>query len=165
MTEKNNEVIPYSEAVRLVRNAIEDRAAWYDLLTKEAEAAGADPETVARRAIHTFGRLRGGKMESTESLEKFISQFANKLLTEVFEMELVKLDEEEAELRLHHCPLVESWKKSGNPPERIDALCRWAVEGDHGLMENFPEIGYDPETRIAEGAPYCKFIFSRKPKE
>ncbi|AJY77979.1 L-2-amino-thiazoline-4-carboxylic acid hydrolase [Paenibacillus beijingensis] len=157
-----NDVIPYSEAVTMVRNAIEDRAAWFDLLTKEAEAVGAEPETIARRAIQRFGFLKSQKMIQSDNLEEFVKQFASELVANVFEMSVERVETDEAEIHLHYCPLVESWKKGGNSDEHIDTLCQWAIEGDHGLMLGFPEFEYKAEKRIAAGDGYCKFIFSRK---
>lgn len=159
---KRNDAIPYSEAVQLVRNAIEDRATWFDLLTKEAEAQGLDPEPLARKAIHKFGQLKSNKMVRTDNMEEFMKQFANELVTHVFEMEVVKAEEDEAEVRFHYCPLVEAWKKNGNPAERIDKLCQWASEGDYGLMANFPDFEFNPEKTLAAGHSYCKMVFTRK---
>lgn len=164
MTRRNDE-IPYSEAVNLVRSAIEDRATWFDLLTKEAQALGLDPEPLARQAIHKFGQLRSNKMTQTDNMEEFIKQFASELVTHVFEMELVKVEENEAEVRFHYCPLVEAWKKQGNSAEQVDKLCQWACEGDYGLMANFPAFEFNPEKRLAAGDSYCRMLFTRKKEE
>ncbi|MFM1651758.1 L-2-amino-thiazoline-4-carboxylic acid hydrolase [Brevibacillus sp. B_LB10_24] len=162
MSNQRTDVIPYNEAVRMVRNAIEDRATWFDLLTKEAVAAGVDPEPIARRAIQRFGYLKSHKMIQTESMEEFVSQFANELVSQVFEMDVKEVMGDHAVVHVHYCPLVESWKKNGNTDEQIDNLCKWAVEGDHGLMENFPDFQFTPEKRIAAGDGYCRFVFNRK---
>lgn len=163
---QRNDVIPYSEAVAMVRAAIEDRAAWFDYLTKEALAAGADPEVVARRAIQKFGFMKSSKkMEQTSSMEEFVKQFAGELVAHVFEMDVVKLENDEAEVHLHYCPLVESWKKNGNSPEEINTMCEWVTEGDYGMMQNFPDFEFSPVKRIAAGDAYCRFLFTRKEKE
>lgn len=162
---KKEDLIPYSEAVTLVRGAIEDRATWFYLLIKEAEKQGYNAEDFARRAIREFGCLKSSKMVSTESMEAFVKQFAHKLVYNAFQMEIVSCTEDQAELRFHYCPLVESWKKLGVSPERIDSLCEWAVEGDYGVMNNFPALEFDPALRLAAGHDYCKMVFTRKKDE
>ncbi|HEY3364980.1 MAG TPA: L-2-amino-thiazoline-4-carboxylic acid hydrolase [Symbiobacteriaceae bacterium] len=161
-TAKQEDMITYAEAVNLVRGAIEDRATWFHLLTQEADRLGYNAEEFARKAIRDFGCLKSNKMVPTESMEEFVEQFAHKLVYNAFEMEVVSCTEDRAELHFHYCALAEAWKKLGLSPDRIDTLCQWAVEGDYGVMNNFPALEFDPALRIAAGHDHCKMVFTRK---
>lgn len=159
---KLEEQITYGEAIRLMRGAIEDRATWFHLLTKEMAAAGVDPEPIARRAIREFGCLKSNRMVPTANMEEFIRQFTGGPVHEVFAMDVVECTEDQAVVQFHYCPLVEAWKKLGCPPDRVDYLCQWAVEGDYGVMSNFPDFAFNPEMRLAAGDAHCKMVFTRK---
>lgn len=162
MADENKEMIAYEDAIQLVRGAIEDRATWFHLLTKQMTEAGVDAEAIARKAIREFGCLKSDKMVATDDMEYFIKQFAHKLVFNVFGMEIVEVTQDKAIVQFHKCPLVDAWKRLGCSPERVDYLCDWAVEGDYGVMKNFPSFEFTPEQRLATGAACCRMVFTRK---
>lgn len=150
-----------SEVVEYVRKAVDDRATWFYLLTEQARAAGVDPESIARRAVFQFGCMKGAKLEPTGDIREFIDGFASEVSKGVFAMELKEIDDTRAVLEFNYCPLVEAWKRLGGSPQDLDALCDWAMEGDRGVMENFPAIIMAIASRIGAGDKCCRLVFTK----
>jgi len=150
------------EVVDYVRRAIDDRASWFYLLTKEARNAGVNPEEIARKAIFQFGCMKGDKLAATAELQEFINQFASEVSKGVFQMEVKELAEDKAVLEFNYCPLVECWKRLGADSQELDRLCDWAMEGDRGVMQNFPAINMDIASRIGAGETCCRLVFTKK---
>ncbi|MBC9786346.1 L-2-amino-thiazoline-4-carboxylic acid hydrolase [Heliobacterium chlorum] len=155
-----------SVSIDTLRQAFQDRASWYYLLLKEAAARGYDAEAIAKSAIYAFGVDKGKKMESTDDLNRFLEQFANPVVRSVFDMRVAELTDSQLVVEFHRCPLVDAWKeRHGCTVEETDKLCDWAVQGDHGLMANFPGIEFSPEKRIGAGETYCRMVFRKKAAE
>lgn len=151
-----------TEVVASVRKAIEDRATWFRLLMQGTEAAGADSEKIARKAIYEFGCMKGSKMKTTDNMSEFIEQFAGTPGRDVFEMQFKEVNDNRSVLEFNYCPLVECWRRLGCEQAEMDRLCDWAMEGDRGVMSNFPAIEMEIEKRIGAGDCCCRLVFNKK---
>ena len=170
MTDHSSQTVSKEKLVREVRKAIEHRATWMYLLLKEARERGLAWDDFAREAVHTTGCLQGRarreKMGDPTSMEEFSRSFAAGTSRDVFEMEVLKADEEGYYLDFHYCPLVSAWEKLGASPEEIEHLCDIAMDGDRGKAEQFPEFKFTLGKTIAEGHPICQLRFDKiKPEE
>ena len=165
MTEQQTDPVPRETLIKEIRKAIEHRATWMYLLLKEARERGLDWDDFAREAVHTtgclHGQLRFEKMEDPASMEEFSRTFAAGTSREVFEMEVVKADEEGYYLDFHYCPLVSAWKKLGVGQEDLEQLCDIAMEGDRGTADQFPAFEFTLGETIAEGRPVCQLRFDK----
>jgi hypothetical protein len=151
-----------------IRKAIEHRATWMYFLLKEAQERGLEWDDFAREAIKKTGAIHGQlkreKLEDPSSLEDFSQNFAGPTSRGVFQMEVVKQDEEGYHLDFHYCPLVNAWQKLGATPEEIDKLCDIAMDGDRGIAEQFPEFEFSLGKTIAKGDKVCEIRFNTKSK-
>jgi hypothetical protein len=108
------------------------------------------------------GQLKKEIMQNPGSMAEFTTVFAGETSRGVFEMEVVKADEEGYHLDFHYCPLVSAWKKLGANPEEIKQLCDIAMDGDRGIAEQFPEFEFSLGETIAGGHPVCQIRFDIK---
>ncbi|MFZ3070580.1 MAG: L-2-amino-thiazoline-4-carboxylic acid hydrolase [Anaerolineaceae bacterium] len=167
MTEIHNiPTITDDLTVNEVRAAIEHRATWMYLLMREARDRGLDWDDFARKAILETGTLQGGRLhvgfEEPTDLTNFSKVFAGGTVRKVFEMEVVQENEETYQLNFHYCPLVSAWQKLGASEEDIRHLCDIAMDGDRGIVSNFPEVEFILGETIAQGHPVCQLCFSQK---
>ena len=149
-----------NKTVQYLREAIADRAIWFYLLIEELKKEEYPAEKIARRAIFNFGCLKAEKMKDTNELKTFIGEFTASPGQEVFAMEVKELDSQRAVLEFQHCPLVKAWQDLGCTVEETDYLCEWAVEGDYGVISQFPDFDLDIESRIGAGAKCCRLIIT-----
>ena len=149
-----------------VRKAIEHRATWMYLLLKEARERGLAWDEFARPAIFATGCLNGQKklekMQDPGSMKEFSTVFAGETSRAVFEMELIKVDDEGYHLDFHYCPLVAAWEKLGASQEEIEHLCDIAMDGDRGVADQFEEFEFTLGHTIAEGRAVCQIRFDKK---
>ncbi|MDR0600015.1 MAG: L-2-amino-thiazoline-4-carboxylic acid hydrolase [Treponema sp.] len=160
--------------VRNLRNFFEHRALWMYLLCDEARKKGLDPVNFAPAAIRRCGIYHG--LRALTGLQDAAAQSGArrggscKLLKKklfppagraIFEMRILKVTDDAFDVDFHYCPLVSAWRKQGCPPEEMDKLCQWAMEGDRGIAESF---GCDLELTktIARGDGICQIRFKRK---
>ena len=152
--------------VTAVRNAIEHRAIWYQLLLEEAKKNGADSEKIGRAAIYQCGCFHGReKLENCadpEDLREFLKVFADETTQKVFEMEIVKCTETCLSIDFHYCPLVAAWMKSGVEENDIPLLCDIAMDGDRGIISQFESYRFGLESTIANGDAVCKIRISKE---
>lgn len=162
MIEKNDPVTTE------VRNAIEHRATWMYLLLKEARERGLEWDDFAREAIRKTGSIHGqlkmDKMSDPSSMEEFQTVFAGETSRGVFEMEVVKQDQDSYHLDFHYCPLVNAWQKLGASQEEIEQLCDIAMDGDRGIAGEFEDFEFTLGQTIAEGDSVCQIRFDKKRK-
>ena len=151
-----------------VRKAIEHRATWMYMLLKEALERGLDWDDFGREAVRKTGSIHGllkkEKMNDSASMEEFATVFAGKTSRGVFEMEVVKQDQEGYHLDFHYCPLVAAWEKLGASPEEIEQLCDIAMDGDRGVAGEFEEFEFTLGDTIAEGKTVCQIRFDKRSK-
>ena len=152
-----------TQLITEVRKAIEHRATWMYLLLKEARERGLEWDEFARPAVRATGCLSGQKklekMKDPGNMEEFSTVFAGETSRGVFEMEVVKQDEEGYHLDFHYCPLVSAWQKWGATQEEIEQLCDIAMDGDRGVADQFPEFEFSLGKTIAEGGYVCQIRF------
>lgn len=147
-----------------IREQLEHRALWMYLITDEAKKKGLDPDTYVPDAIRRCGvyqgnllREKGNKGDSLKGLKKALfSVFAQR----VFEMKIVRCDDDRLDIDFHYCPLVKAWQKQGLSDEEIAKLCDHAMCGDRGIASTFnAELGLNK--RIAYGDDICEIRFHK----
>lgn len=159
--QEKNVLVSEEELTNAVRSCIRDRATWFYLLLKETEAAGADPDTVAKKAIFRFGQLKGAKIGDVKSPREFFDGIATKNARLAFAMEEVNVAENQGMYRFHRCALCEAWRELGCNQEEISRLCKLAMEGDYGVVSAFP-LDLQFNGTIGEGAEYCEMVVTKK---
>lgn len=161
MTEivKNEELD--QELTAAVRSCIKDRAVWFYLLLQEAKEQGADKDLIAQKAIFKFGQMKGQKIGDAKTPREFFDGIAVKNAKLAFAMEEIKVEEEQGIYRFHHCALCDAWRELGCNQEEIDALCKLAMEGDFGVVSNFP-LDLKFNSTIADGSKFCEMVVTKK---
>ncbi|QUH25613.1 L-2-amino-thiazoline-4-carboxylic acid hydrolase [Serpentinicella alkaliphila] len=158
MSEK---VYTQQELTDAFRAAIEDRAKWFYLLLKYAKLENADSDKIAEQAITEFGEMKGKAIGKADTAK----DFANALLTgharQAFEMDPVKLEENESVIKFRYCALVECWKKLGASPEEVAHLCKLARCGDYGMIKPFEHLGLEFKQLLSEGDSCCELIIKK----
>ncbi|MBR2789741.1 MAG: L-2-amino-thiazoline-4-carboxylic acid hydrolase, partial [Eggerthellaceae bacterium] len=100
---------------------------------------------------------KGGEGKSLKGLKKALfGLFARR----VFEMDILRCDDDHLDIDFHYCPLVKAWQKQGCTDEEIAELCDHAMCGDRGIAESFGADLSLPQT-IAKGADTCQIRFHR----
>jgi hypothetical protein len=161
-----NKPVLNDPVVNGIRNAIEHRATWFYLLLDEAEKNGTDLESTGRAAIYKCGCFHGmQKLESCRDagdLREFLKVFADETGQKVFEMEMIENTEDNLSIDFHYCPLVAAWQKLGVSEEELPLLCDIAMEGDRGIVSQFPGYRFALDGVIAKGEPVCKIRISKE---
>lgn len=149
------------EMTEAIRAGIKDRATWFYLLLKTAKEQGEDSDELAKKAIFEFGQLKGKKLGDVSTPRDFFDGIASKNSALAFAMEEVKVEEDEGIYRFHHCALCDAWRELGCSPEEIDQLCKLAMQGDFGMVSDYPlELNF--RGTIGEGADYCEMVITKK---
>ena len=159
--------------VKNLRNFFEHRALWMYFLCDEARKKGIKPESFAPAAIRRCGIYHGmraltgkdaapqeaaGRGASCRLMRKKLFPSIGKI---IFEMKLLRLDDDAFDVDFHYCPLVKAWQKQGCSDEEIDRLCDWAMEGDRGIAQAFG-CELKLEKTIARGDGVCQIRIRRK---
>ena len=147
-----------------MREQLEHRALWMYLLCDEAEKKGLSPEKYAPDAIRRCGLYQGGKLVEkggTRSLKGLKKTLFSKAAQWVFEMKILRCDDDHLDIDFGYCPLVKAWQKQGCSDEQISRLCDYAMCGDRGIGESFGCELELPKT-IARGDDVCCIRFVRK---
>ena len=150
--------------IDLNRSQIEHRAGWLALMYDEAEKAGADAESIARKAVKRMcgfhGHVFKTSMNNPEKLEDFRKSIFNGISEKTFEMENIKTSDNELTVEFNYCPLLTAWRKLGFSEERNAKLCDITMDGDRGIAE---ELGFKLELTdtIASGCGTCKLRFKK----
>ena len=153
----------HGEHVEQLRNAIEHRATWMYLLMDEARKRGLDWDDFARKAIFKCGQFHGStKFPDTDSIKEFGSAFAYDTLRDVFDMDVLELNEDRFVIEINYCPLVSGWLKQTTDEEDIAHLCDIAMDGDRGIVDQFPSFMFDLQSTIAKGDSVCRVVISKK---
>lgn len=148
-----------------MRSAIEHRATWFQMLLDATEDAGAPWEEIGRKAISRCGVFHGGsKFTGTDDLEVFAGEFANELAKKIFEMDILECAAERFVVEFHYCPLVNAWMKHTDDGDRISKLCDIAMDGDRGIVSEFPKFDLDLQETIAEGGKVCRIVITKNDK-
>jgi hypothetical protein len=76
-------------------------------------------------------------------------------------IEVLELSPTRYVIRDHRCPIVDGWRKSGVGEERIRELGDQYCWGDLYFAQCFhPGIQLEFQGRLAEGKPYCQWVFT-----
>lgn len=146
------------------RAQIEHRATWMGLIYDELVQAGADAESVLRRAINRCGRIHGEglrkKCGDSQDCRDFKNVFLSGLVIDTFVMRPITADADTLDVDFHYCPLVSAWQKLGFDDETCALLCDIAMEGDRGIAETMG-LTLDLQETIAQGCSDCKLRFHR----
>lgn len=148
-----------------IREQLEHRALWMYLLTDEAAKKGLSREEYVPDAIRRCGvyqgellKEKGGMGNSLKGLKKALFGF---FARKVFEMKIVRCDDDHLDIDFHYCPLVKAWQKQGCSDEEIAILCDHAMCGDRGIGSCFGAELDLPQT-IAKGGETCQLRYIRR---
>lgn len=160
----NNRSLIHDEKTDISRARIEHRATWMGLTFDEMKKAGVDAETITRAAIKRCGLFHGAIDRAKcnpEDIKTFEPVFIDDLIKNTFQMDVVKLEEDELAIEFHYCPLLAAWKKLGFDDDTCVTLCDIAMDGDRGIAE---AMGYkfDLGKTIAKGDDICEVHFQKK---
>ncbi len=158
-----NEAKNKNPVIAAVREQLEHRATWLYLLCDEAQRHGLTWEDFAGDAVRRCGLFQGKGLtekagtQSLTGLKKTLFTLPARM---VFEMKVLRCDEDHLDLDFGYCPLVKAWQKQGCSDEEIARLCDIAMCGDRAIAESFGCRLELPET-IANGADRCALRFVR----
>ena len=150
------------EMIRKIRAAIEDRATWFALLYEEFSKyiPEKEVERISRDAIYKYGLLKAGKDPDNFEPKKWVLRHKEKGSADVFSSE-IEYNDDYAVQKMGYCPLVESWKKMGLSPDRVDLFCDIAMEGDRGRAAGHEGIIMELHDTIAKGCETCKLVIKK----
>jgi len=148
-----------------IREQLEHRALWMYLLCDEAAKKGLKMADFAPAAIKRCGLYqgallveKGGKGKSLKGLKKALFGF---FAQRVFEMDILRCDDDHLDIDFHYCPLVKAWQKQGCSDEQIAEMCDHAMCGDRGIGECFG-VELDLPQTIAKRADTCQLRYIRR---
>lgn len=162
MADISDKSVPKEEMLRKVRSAIEDRATWFALLYEEfsKHLPVKKVEEISRAAIHKYGLIKAKKDPDSFEPKSWVIRHKEKGSADIFSSQ-IEYDDDQAIQMMAYCPLVESWKKMGLSPEKIDLYCDIAMEGDRGRADGHEGIVMELKDTIAKGCETCKLVISR----
>jgi hypothetical protein len=152
-----------TEALRReLDEAFRNRAHLYRLVLEELEAElGLDRATammtrvLERRGKEVAGALfRDTPPDPRAVGDRFLSASPDNGRLYPHE---VDVSDDTMEIRVSRCPLQDSWRASGLPPERIALLCRVAGAFDKGLFEA-AGVAFSNQTWTQERSSGCCWI-------
>jgi|YelNatPaOPRAMG01_1025707.scaffolds.fasta_scaffold87045_2 predicted ArsR family transcriptional regulator len=151
------------ETTQAVRSAIEDRAAYLYFLFKEMEAAYGRQAAVelAGRAIFRYGQAKASAMPPMGAPVDFVRHQMRPGRREIFDKEVAEEAPSRSEVRFHHCPLVQAWKRLGATREELGLLCDIAMQGDFGMVSGCP-FTLRIAGSIAKGDACCRLVVEAK---
>lgn len=148
-----------------IREQLEHRALWMYLLIDEAKKKGLDPKEYVPEAIercgHYHGKMHREKAGGGESLKGLKKVLFGKFAQMVFEMKILRCDDDHLDINFHYCPLVKAWQKQGCSEEEISFLCDCAMCGDRGIGKEFG-CELDLPKTIGRGDDECQIRYVRR---
>ena len=147
-----------------IRQQLEHRALWMYLLCDEARKKGLEPKDFAPEAITRCGLYQGaGLVEKggTKSLTGLKKTLFGKFAQWVFEMKILRCDDDHLDIDFHYCPLVKAWQKQGCGDDELSCLCDYAMCGDRGIGKSYG-VELDLPATIARGDGVCKIRYIRR---
>jgi len=162
-----NEAKVKNPLIVAIRELLEHRALWMYLLLDEADKKGLKAEEFAPIAIKRCGiyqgnllKEKGGQGKSLKGLKKALFGF---FAQKVFEMDIIRCDDDHLDIDFHYCPLIKAWQKQGCSDEQISKMCDYAMCGDRGIGEAFG-VELDLPATIANGCKTCQLRYIRREK-
>jgi len=150
-----------NDLTEAIRAGIRDRGTWFYLLLKVAKEQGGDSESIAKKAIFEFGKLKGEGLGDVSTPREFFDAISSKNAALAFEMEEVNVEDYEGTFRFHHCALCDAWKILGCSQEEVKQLCKLAMQGDYGMVSEYP-LDLKFNSTIGEGAKYCEMVITKR---
>lgn len=147
-----------------IRELLEHRALWMYLIADEAEKKGLSADEYVPQAIRRCGLYQGEELKKkagTDSLRGLKKTLFGKFAQWVFEMKILKCDDDHLDIDFHYCPLVKAWQKQGLSDEEIAKFCDRAMCGDHGIGESFG-CKLRLESSISRGDDACRLRYYRE---
>ena len=131
-----------------------------------------DANRVVREGSWDFGYYQGQQIakkygaENVGPKEALLGQTSRGGL-QVFQQEIVELDDQKAVKIFNHCPHVEALQELGLSPEYIKMFCRDMLgHCDYAICAAFPNVDIDFPTTIADGeGKGCAMTITRKEKK
>ena len=153
--------------LQAIREQLEHRALWMYLLCDEAKKKGLPPEEYAPAAIRRCGLFQGANLRKKAGGGASLKGLKKTLFTKpaqwVFEMKVLRCDDDHLDIDFHYCPLVKAWQKAGCTDEEIATLCDIAMCGDHGIGEAYGAV-LDLPKCIAKGDDICSLRYHKVKK-
>lgn len=150
-----------SYEVDSVRGAYENRGKWYYYLVKEGLDNGL-PLDFARDAMRNAGRhLAETRFKGMTTIDEFAKEFMTYGVEKVNEGVITRQTEDELEIDLGYCPLVNAWQKLTDDEEYMAKICDVCMDMDRGTAE---ALGWEMELKntIASGCGRCTMCFKKK---
>lgn len=151
------------ELIVKLREANENRGLWYYYLLKTAKDKGFDIEKFARKGVRKVGQSRKPDYPATTDLKVFVEAFMDDINKKLFEMELIYMDDKEARIEFHYCPMTGMWTKLTEDQEFLEQICDIAMDTDRGLFDNYDCFEFSLGKTICNGHKTCE-IFIKKVK-
>jgi len=151
------------ELIVKLRKANENRGLWYYYLLKTAKDKGFDMEKLARKGVRKVGQSRKPDYPDTTDLKTFVKAFMGDIDKKLFEMELISMDDKEARIEFHYCPMTGIWTKLTEDQEFIEQICDIAMDTDRGLFDKYDCFEFSLGRTICGGHDTCE-IFIKKVK-
>ena len=165
MSKVVNEAKIKNPLIVAIREQLEHRALWMYLLLDEAKKQGLDSEKFAPDAIMRCGLYQGGNLVKKggmgNSLRGLKKALFGKAAQWVFEMKILRCDDDHLDIDFGYCPLVKAWQKQGCSDEEISFMCDYAMCGDRGIGKCFG-CELDLPATIARGGGVCKLRYVRR---
>ena len=126
MSKVKNEPRIKNSLIVAIREQLEHRALWMYLLCDEAAKKGLEADEYAPEAIRRCGLYQGGllrqKAGGGSSLKGLKKTLFSKFAQWVFEMQILRCDDDHLDIDFHYCPLVKAWQKQGCTDEQLCSL-------------------------------------------
>ena len=106
--------------------------------------------------------VKTAKYPNGNEIKPFAEAFLNDNVVKIFEMEPTCVDEHEMKVNFHYCPLVAAWLKLGFSEADIATFCDIAMDGDRGIVKEFPEFEFELGKTIAKGDSICEVTVRKK---
>ncbi len=159
----NNNPVKHNSHIDSIRNAIEHRATWMYLLMDEARKRGLEWEDFGRVAVLRCGHFHGRiNFPDTESIKTFGQVFTSGDSKNIFDMNVIQCDEDAFIVEFNYCPLLSAWGKQTDNEKDIKLLCDIAMDGDRGIIEEYPKFNFDLQSTLACGDKVCRIVITKK---
>lgn len=120
-----------------MRTQFVNRARWF-MKTLEAGLDNGLGWEFGHDAMLEAGRWTGyNQYPRNAGMKLFAKTHMSKMFEAAHEAEIVKLTDEEYEVEMHYCPLVEAFMEYTQDEEYIAKLCECACMSEKGLAETF----------------------------
>lgn len=149
--------------VETLRAAIENQGKWIYFLTVEGLENGLSSE-FAQKAMYELGETyTHHEFRGCNTMQLLGTKLMNRAMEKGMEAE-ADIHDEQLDLKIGYCPMLNMWGQLTADPERKKTLCAINCEMYRGLAE---ALGYSFErtASIASGCDHCMLTFKKTSKE